>query len=269
VGLYVRASGLAGAPSVVFLHGGVASGWAWDPVVERLAGRYHCLAPDLPEHGRSVGRGPFSIAGAAGDVAALVRERAHGRRAHLVGISVGGQIALQVAATAPELVDRLVLSGTLVAPPRPPHGRRGPTLLDALDLLFRVLTPVRDNPLLIRGVLRLSRIPPRYLLQYRADARQATRAGLMRTIVENGTYRPPVPLGTIVAPTLVVVGADEPPILQQSTRLLAVALPNAVGRAVPGVAHSWNLEAPDRFAEVVRAWLAGESLPPWLLPLTS
>ena len=265
----MRASGPADAPSVVFLHGGVASGWVWDPVVERLAGRYDCLAPDLPEHGRSVERGPFSIVGAAGDVAALVRERANGGRAHLVGISVGGQIALQVAATAPELVDPLVLSGTLVAPPRPPRRRRGPTLLDALDLLFRALTPIRDNPLLIRGVLCLSRIPPRYLAQYRADARLATRAGLMRTLVENGTYRPPVPLGTIAAPTLVVVGADEPPILQQSARLLAAALPNAVGRAAPGVAHSWNLEAPDRFVEATDAWLGGGPLPPWLMPLVS
>ncbi len=89
--------------------------------------------------------------------------------------------------------------------------------------------------------------------------------GLMRIVRENLTYRPPS-LDTVTTPTLVVIGQHEPPVLRQSAFQLAAALPRANGRIVPGVAHSWNLEAPDRFAEGVRARIEARPLD-GLLPL--
>ena len=50
--LYVHESGTPGSPAIVFLHADGASGGMWDQHMGRLAG-YHCLAPDLPGHGRS------------------------------------------------------------------------------------------------------------------------------------------------------------------------------------------------------------------------
>ncbi len=62
--LYVNESGPASAPTVVFLHGGGGAGWMWQPQLEAFAD-YHCLVPDLPEHGRSAEVKPFTIAGSA------------------------------------------------------------------------------------------------------------------------------------------------------------------------------------------------------------
>ena len=59
--LFVRESGPVGAPAIVFLHGGEFSGRSWQPVVERMQ-RYHCLVPDLPQHGKSFQQGPFEMA---------------------------------------------------------------------------------------------------------------------------------------------------------------------------------------------------------------
>ena len=50
--LHVHESGTPGSAAIVFLHGDAATGGMWDQHMERLAG-YHCLAPDLPGHGRS------------------------------------------------------------------------------------------------------------------------------------------------------------------------------------------------------------------------
>lgn len=273
--LYVRSSGPADAPSVVFLHGGGTSGWAWAPVVERLAD-YHCLVPDLPEHGMSLAAGPFSIRGAARAVAELIRARAHGRRAHVVGLSLGGQVVLELLASDRDVIDRAVLSGTMVLLPRPPGPARRPSRLrprlDTLALLdrsFRLLMPIRDNPLLIRGLLRMSRIPGRYLPLYRRDARRATPDGLMRLVTENFAYRAPPNLRSVRVPTLVLVGQDEPLALHQAAGAIAAALPAAAAGVAPGVAHSWHLEAPDRFAEAVRAWIADRPVPPWLRPLAA
>ena len=49
--LYVHEAGDSGAPPIVFLHGGGLSGRMWQPQLATLTD-FHCLAPDLPEHGR-------------------------------------------------------------------------------------------------------------------------------------------------------------------------------------------------------------------------
>jgi pimeloyl-ACP methyl ester carboxylesterase len=102
--LYVQETGPAGAPTIVFLHGGGGSGWMWQPQVDGL-GDYHCLVPDLPEQGRSVDVKPFTIAGSAELIAELIRTRAHGGRAHVVGLSEGAQTTVALLAIAHDLVD--------------------------------------------------------------------------------------------------------------------------------------------------------------------
>ena len=67
--LYVHEAGDSGAPPIVFLHGGGLSGRMWQPQLDALTD-FHCLAPDLPEHGRS-GSVPFTLPGAAAAVAAI------------------------------------------------------------------------------------------------------------------------------------------------------------------------------------------------------
>lgn len=110
MGLHVRESGPVGAPAIIFIHGGGQSGQSWQPVVEKMH-QYRCLAPDLPEHGQSVDEGPFGIARAADAVADIIRPLAEGGRVHLVGYSLGAQVATQLLATEPELIDRAVLCG--------------------------------------------------------------------------------------------------------------------------------------------------------------
>ena len=60
--LYFAESGPADAPTILFVHGGGGAGWNWAPQVEALTSHYHCLVPDLPEQGRSLAVGPFTMA---------------------------------------------------------------------------------------------------------------------------------------------------------------------------------------------------------------
>ena len=85
----------------------------WQPQVERLAD-YHLLIPDLPGHGDSTGIRLTSIADAANRIAELIREQAHGGKAHVVGLSLGAQVAVYLLAQSPELVDHAVISSALL-----------------------------------------------------------------------------------------------------------------------------------------------------------
>lgn len=100
--LYVHEAGPPNAPAIVFLHGLGASGSMWQPQFEHLR-NYHCLAPDLPEHGKSANIGPFTLADSSERVAALIRERTRNGRASIVGLSMGGAVAVKkrVEAQAP------------------------------------------------------------------------------------------------------------------------------------------------------------------------
>ena len=133
-GLSVRECGPDTAPTICFLHGGGISGWMWRPQVEALQDSYHCLIPNLPEHGLSAEVGPFTIADAAHRVAELIRERGHGGCAHVIGLSEGAQITVQLLGSIPEIVDHAIVSSALMHP-LPGVGLLGPR---AFALIFRL-----------------------------------------------------------------------------------------------------------------------------------
>lgn len=110
-----RPTDAASRPTIVFLHGTRLTGAQWAVQVAALDGSFHCLAPDLPGHGRAA-RVPFTVDVAAARVAELIAAEGHGGRAILVGLSLGGYVAMAVAAGWPERVAGLAISGATAEP---------------------------------------------------------------------------------------------------------------------------------------------------------
>src|SRR5215218_11248958 len=96
-------------PLVVLLHGIASTADTWAPVADALAQRHTILAPDLLGHGESAKpRGDYSLGAYASGVRDLMAALGHDR-ATVVGHSLGGGIAMQMAYQFPQRVDRLVL----------------------------------------------------------------------------------------------------------------------------------------------------------------
>src|SRR6185369_8080426 len=110
-----RRAGADDRPTIVFIHGTALTGAAWTPQIAALGDAFHCLAPDLPGHGTAADV-PFSVDDAAERVAALIEREAHGGRAVVVGLSLGGYVAMTVAARWPERVTGLALAGSTADP---------------------------------------------------------------------------------------------------------------------------------------------------------
>lgn len=102
-------------PTIVFLHGTRLTGASWAAQVAALDDSFHCLTPDLPGHG-SAESTPFTLDSAADAVAELLAREAHDGRAILVGLSLGGYVAMTVAGRWPERVTALAISGATAEP---------------------------------------------------------------------------------------------------------------------------------------------------------
>ena len=271
--LYVQESGPAIAPTVVFLHGGGGAGWMWRPQIEQL-GDYHCLVPDLPEHGQSVNEKPFTIQLTAERIAELIRARTHNGRAHVVGLSEGAQITVALLEIAPEQVDHAIVSSALVRP-IPGGGLLTPRLI-ALAYRWSV-TPFKNNAWWIRLNMKYAAgLPDKYYPQFSQTFRELTESGFTNVMIENQRFRLPPGLDRVKAPTLIVVGKREYAAMRQSARELAAAIPGAqayevIHRRKMSLAeeHNWNLTAPDLFTQTVRAWITDQPLPTALQPFRS
>ena len=269
--LHVEESGPADASSIVFLHGGGGAGWMWRPQVEMLKD-FHCLVPDLPEQGQSVDEGPFTIAGSAERVADLIRARAHGGRAHVVGLSEGAQITVALLAGTPDVVDHAIVSSALVRPVR------GAALIrpGLIRWSYRLsVAPFKGVDWWTHlNMRRAAGVPDEFFPQFRRTYRELTESGFTNLMVENQRFRLPSGLDRVTVPTLIVVGSREYAVMRESARDLAAAIPGAraymvvhTRRMSVAEEHNWNLTDPDQFSGMVRAWSTGQALSSTLQPL--
>ncbi|HVF77970.1 MAG TPA: alpha/beta hydrolase [Solirubrobacteraceae bacterium] len=96
-------------PVLLLVHGITNSSASWEPVLAQLATRFTVIAPDLLGHGESdKPRGDYSLGASASLMRDLMLALGH-ERATIVGHSLGGGIAMQMAYQFPERVERLVL----------------------------------------------------------------------------------------------------------------------------------------------------------------
>jgi pimeloyl-ACP methyl ester carboxylesterase len=245
--MYIHEAGTPGAPAVVFLHGAGASGLMWRAHMARLQDRFHCLAPDLPGFGRSVGLDPLTVEQTADLVADLIRSRVPAGRASVVGLSWGGGVAHRLLARDPDLVDRAVIdcAGVLTS-------RGGSLFLLGIALVSPFLH-TRPVVALFSRIIGMDEAG-------RADLRAASPRAFRRAFVEGfkgGVSRVEL---SVPSPTLLTAGEKEAAI-RPSNAAQAALMPHAEARYAPGLGHGWLARRTDLHVAMVEAWLTGQALP--------
>jgi pimeloyl-ACP methyl ester carboxylesterase len=247
--LYVREEGPRDAPTVLFLHGLGLSHTMWRPQFEGLSDSYHCLAPDLPECGNSTATGPFTLKDASRRVVDIILERVPGGSAHVVGLSIGGAVALQILRDEPHVLDHLMISGTAF---------HVPPLLDTLNRLDEQTLRLFNHDRLAEYLLQPYRIPQTYRNLLLTDLRKL-KPEAMRHVIQEMTKIQLPREGQV--PTLIAVGQEEAFVIKHDAYEIRSSLHCARGVLVPGVGHFWNLEAPDMFTKTLSAWIQDRPLP--------
>ena len=259
----------AGAPEtsgvpVVLLHGFTGSVSTWDALGRALAEAGHpVVAVDLIGHGASdapEAEARYAIERVADDLAALLGELGH-RRARWLGYSMGGRVALVLAARHAASVAALVLEGATAgladAGDRDRRARADEALAGRIER-DGVAAFVEEWEALPLWESQRS-LPGAVRERLRAQRLAHGAAGLARSLRGMSVGRQPSlweRLGELRPPTLLVAGSRDEK-FTAIAREMAAALPNATMEPIEGAGHAAHLERPQLFAAAVRRFLDG------------
>lgn len=280
----------AAAPTAVFVHGLGGSATNWTELAAGLAGRMHGIALDLPGFGRSdpPAGDDYSVAAHADAVLRFLAGR--GERVHLLGNSLGGAVALTVAARRPELVRTLTLVSPAMPDLRPDPGRLGDPRM-ALALLPLVGARVRaelagEEPReRLARTMRLCYADPgqvsaatfdlaageaaeRAALPWAATALHRSFAGLVTTWLTPRSGSLWATAARVPVPTLVVWGERDRLVSVRKARRTTRAIPAARLLRLPDVGHVAQMERPALVARAVLGLVDAAAADTWSGPDT-
>jgi 3-oxoadipate enol-lactonase len=255
INLYYEVSG--SGPSVVLCHGYTGSHQDWMFQVPVLAQKYQVVTIDHRGHGTSdapSSADAYSIPVLGDDLYDLL-SYLDITGCCLVGHSMGGLVALQLALDKPHVVSSLVLVDTASGPlDIPCHADRRAKLIEiartgSMEAVFDY--DIGNNPLSLRRFERYPRLFNRSkqrMLEMPVDG--YVHVGQALSECEDLTRR----LKEISVPTLVIVG-EEDLSFQQPSRTLAEGIPNAQLRVVPQALHCPQEEEPETFNHILLEFL--------------
>ncbi|HLM44759.1 MAG TPA: alpha/beta fold hydrolase [Myxococcaceae bacterium] len=271
--MQVLEAGPADGPLVILLHGFPELSESWREVIPMLAAAgYRAVAPDLRGYGGTERpENGYDLDTLANDVVELARHLQPGRPVHLVGHDWGGLIAYHVAATHPEVVDRLAV----INAPHPAVFARDiwkpAQLLSSWYIFFfqlpylpeRLLSARKGalvSRLLRRAMVDSERVPPGKLAEYEANfstleaARAAInyyRQGFRRTMSRRGMHEMRS-YPRIRAPFLLIWGEQDAALRKTLTKGLGRYFElRPVVHYLPEEGHFVPLEAPEKVAALL------------------
>jgi 3-oxoadipate enol-lactonase len=257
--LYYEARG-EGHP-VVLMHAGIGDSRMWDDQMDAFAQRYTVIRYDHRGFGKSeIPPGPCSL---SEDLYGLLRALGV-ERAHLVGVSMSGGIALDFALTHPEMVTALVPVCPGVFGFSFEDDEREKAAFEEMQAAAQAGDLSRAGEISVHiWVDGLGRMPDQVNPAVRERAREQLalaskreaelkQAKIVRIQPPAGTR-----LGEIHVPTLVIVGDQDLRAVQQTVDALAEGIPGARKVVIHGAAHVPNMERPEEFNRIVLDFLAG------------
>jgi pimeloyl-ACP methyl ester carboxylesterase len=253
-------SGLAFAvagngPALVLVHGLMARGAMFEPLVERLERDFMLIVPDLRGHGASGAmEGPYTVEQSAADVVELL-DHVGVPAASMLGYSHGGPVCQQLARLHPGRVRRLVLACS--------YAYNTVTFREYLESwVFGALLSAFGGKRMARWMVRegvsIGGGPPLSAQQVswlREVLGSGPRAALVAASREMRHFDSRPWLPSLAVEALVVAGAEDHAVPEHHFRMLTTKIPRVASHVVGGAGHTLVWTHTAILAEIVRDWL--------------
>jgi 3-oxoadipate enol-lactonase len=236
---------------VLLVHGFPLASEMWKPLAARLRDRYRLIAPDLRGHGASQESAETSMESYARDLVALLERAGENRPVVLVGLSMGGYIALEFVRRFPQCVRALVLANTRAsADTEEQAATRQHTAARVLEegssvvaeqMRTKLFAPAAPDELRQTWYRIMAASPP-------VGVAAALRAMARR----------PDSFATLAAferPVLIIAGEEDAIIPLEEAEAMRRASPRAELEVIRHAGHMTPVEQPDDFADAMRRFL--------------
>lgn len=231
---------------ICFLHGGGVSGWMWEEQINYFQ-QFHCLVPDLPEHGISIDCSPFSIHSCAKRIITLIEQLAPTKKIALVGFSLGSQVIIELLSIRPNFAHYALINSPLV--------QRANWMLNWIPLTIKWTYPLIQKRWFAKLQAKTLYIKKEQFETYFEESRLIKMDTLIRVLQENMSFSIPKNFAFAKGKILVTVGEKEKKIMKQSMEKLMQVNTNVEGIVIPNVGHGVPLAKPQYFNKLMEEWI--------------
>lgn len=242
--------------AIIMLHGAAADKTSWIRFARHLRGKFPLVIPDLPGHGKSIADVglDYGIQAQTKRVEELLAALSV-ERVHIIANSMGGAVAIHLAAISPDRVSSLVLIDAAGAEASP-------------SWLRQHVARTGSNPMIelrnasdYRAMMRIGMETPPYIpgIIIAALARAFVKREAINRKIANDIERDLDQienLSSIVAPTLIVWGREDRILHVDNAELLHQRLPNSRKIVIDGIGHVPMVEAPKQVAAICSSFFA-------------
>ena len=236
---------------IMLLHGGGLSWWNYREVAQMLAERYHVVLPVLDGHADS--GAPFTtIADNAARLISYIDARFGGQVLLLGGLSLGGQIAVEMLSQRKDICRHALLESAMVKPSKLTAAMIGPTFGMSYGLVKQKWFAKLQADYL--------GIPKPLFGDYFRDTCAIGKADMIAFLKANSLYTIKPELSETTAKVMIVAGAKEQKSIRDSAKLLRDAIPGSRMEILPGLRHGdLSINHPAHYVRMLTEWI-GEAL---------
>lgn len=232
---------------IMLLHGGGLSWWNYRAVATLLAERYHVVLPVLDGHADS--DAPFTtIEENAARLISHIDTHFGGQVLAIGGLSLGGQIAVEMLSQRSDICQYALLESALVKPMKLTHGLIEPTFGMSYGLIKQKWFAKMQADYL--------GIPKELFDDYYRDTCSISKADMIAFLKANSIYSIKPSLSETTAKVKIVAGSREQKNIRDSAKLLLKAIPGSRMEILPGLRHGdLSINHPQRYGRMLTEWI--------------
>ena len=239
--------GQQNAEVILLLHGGGLSWWNYREVGKLLSAQYHVVLPVLDGHGDS--NAPFTtIEDNAARLISDIDARFGGQVLAIGGLSLGGQVAVEMLSQHPDICRYALVESTLVKPMKLTAALIGPTFGMSYGLIKQKWFAKLQAAYL--------GIPENLFDDYFRDTCKIDKADMIAFLKANCAYECKTSLGETTAKVKIVAGSREQKSIRDSVKLLHKAIPGSSMEILPGMRHGdLSINHPQSYVRMLTEWI--------------
>ena len=232
---------------IMLLHGGGLSWWNYREVAQKLAGQYHVVLPVLDGHADS--GAPFTtIEDNAARLISYIDTHFGGQVLAIGGLSLGGQIAVEMLSQRPDICQYALLESALVKPMKLTYALIEPTFGMSYGLIKQKWFAKMQADYL--------GIPKELFDDYYRDTCNISKADMIAFLQANSIYTVKQSLSETTAKVKIVAGSREQKNIRDSAKLLLKAIPESRMEILPGLRHGdLSINHPQRYGGMLTEWI--------------